>query len=74
LVFAAGVQFKTLAFGNELHRILVAVKCFGSHCSCHPQGEYVLVGLIWLAHVHRMDRALNVMELAGGADQKASIQ
>jgi hypothetical protein len=42
-VSAAGVQCGTLAFRDVLCQVLEVIQNFGKHCSCHLQGEYVLV-------------------------------
>jgi hypothetical protein len=27
------------SFGDEPHRMLKVIQCFGKHCSCHVQGK-----------------------------------
>jgi hypothetical protein len=45
---------------------LGVVERFGEHRSCHHQGEYVLVGRVWLPYVgQEVGGALNVVELIG---------
>jgi hypothetical protein len=40
-VFAAAVQCKTSALGDEQRRMLKFIQRFGEHCSCLLQGDYV---------------------------------
>jgi hypothetical protein len=37
----------TLAFVDELGRMLKIIRRFGKHCSCHLQGECTVVGRFW---------------------------
>jgi hypothetical protein len=41
-VSAAGDQFVTSAFGDRPRLMLIVIRRFGSHCSCHLQGEWQL--------------------------------
>jgi hypothetical protein len=44
--FEAGIQCITSAFGVEPRKMLSIIQRFGKHCSCHSQGECVVVGRI----------------------------
>jgi hypothetical protein len=45
------------------------------HCSCHLQGEYVLVGHFWKPYIGQaVGGELDLMVLIGGAEKWAAIQ
>jgi hypothetical protein len=37
----------TSVFGDEVQQMLKVIQCFSTQCSCHLQGECVLVGCSW---------------------------
>jgi hypothetical protein len=47
VVYQQNRSCTTSAFEDKPHRILRIIQRFGKHCSCHLQGEYVMVGCFW---------------------------
>jgi hypothetical protein len=46
------------------------IQHFGKHCSCHVQGEYVLVGHFWKPYVGQaVGGKLNAMVPTGGVEE-----
>jgi hypothetical protein len=50
-VFTVGVHCITSAFGVELCRMLRIIQRFDKQCSCHLQGECVVVGHFWKPYI-----------------------
>jgi hypothetical protein len=47
---------------------------FGKHCSCHLQGECVVVGRFWKPYIgQEVGGELHLMVLTGGAEERAAI-
>jgi hypothetical protein len=42
---------KTSAFRYKPRRTLVVFQRFNKHCSCHLQGEYMLVVRLWKVYI-----------------------
>jgi hypothetical protein len=58
----------------EPRRILEVVQHFVKYCTCHPQGNYVLVRPSWASYIEQeVGGALDVMELIGGAEELLAV-
>jgi hypothetical protein len=71
----AGVQCLTSTFGDEPLRMLRIIQRFGKHCSCHLQGECVVVGRFLKSYTGQaVGGGLYLMVLFGEAEERAAIQ
>jgi hypothetical protein len=62
----------TSAFRDEPCRMLKIIQRFGKHCSCHLQGEYVMVGHFWQPYIGQtVGGELNLMVLFRGTEEQA---
>jgi hypothetical protein len=60
---------------DDPSRILKIIRRFGNHCSCHLQGEYVMVGRYLNPCIgHAVSAELDWMVLIGGAEKRAANQ
>jgi hypothetical protein len=60
----------TSDFGVGPRRMLRIIRRFGTHCSCHLQGECVLVGRFWKPYMGQAESGeLDLMALIGGERQ-----
>jgi hypothetical protein len=63
------------AFGDEPRRMFKIIHCFGKHCSCHPQGESVMVGCFWQSYIGQaVGGEFDMMALISGTEERAAIQ
>jgi hypothetical protein len=70
LDFTAGFKSATLAFRDEPCQMFRIFQCFGKHCSCHLQGECVLVGHFWKPYIGQaIHGELDLIVLIGGAEE-----
>jgi hypothetical protein len=51
--------------------VLKIIQRFGTHCSCHLQGEYVLAEQFLGALYREVDGELDLISLIGGAEEQA---
>jgi hypothetical protein len=55
--------------------VLRIIQCCGKHCSCHLQGECVVVGCFWKPYIgHVVGDRLDLMVLIRGAEERAAVQ
>jgi hypothetical protein len=55
--------------------MLKIIQRFGRHCSCHLQGEYVMVGRFLKPYIAQtVGGELDLMVLIGGAEKRTAIQ
>jgi hypothetical protein len=60
-----------LGFQDEPRRMLKIIERFGKHCSCHLQGEYVMVGRPWKHYTGQaVNGELDLMVLIGGVEEQ----
>jgi hypothetical protein len=53
--------------------MLKIIHRFGKHCSCHLQGEYVLIGRFWNPYIRQtIGCEWYVTDLIGGAEEPAA--
>jgi hypothetical protein len=55
--------------------MLKIIQLIGKHCSCHLQGESVIVGRFWQSCIKQAVRGeLDLMVLICGAEERVAIQ
>jgi hypothetical protein len=55
--------------------MLEIIQRFDKYCSCHLQGQYVIVGRFWKSYIGQAVRVeLNLMVLIGGVEELAANQ
>jgi hypothetical protein len=51
--FYQNLNIYNFGFWGKPHRMLKIIHCCGRHCSCHPQGEYVVVENFWKPYIEK---------------------